>query len=230
MSLQEARKVSSRGPEWDRMSKQVRRQYGAYKDADGKWHEVCRNWFEARRLGLPDDVLPKGCVRTNGEDEVWACHGQGWSTHPALRLVPENLLGLCRWCDPDRNPRVRPLWWGSPNHPVKAGWERRGFTLAKRHKLLNLVLGMPVWTLLVIANAQLRYFAFLRPYSLGLPVSGRDFLTAAGILVGLYVGCVGGVDYSLRHRFLSRGARGILHGVVRLVRRTRHAKEPQHHG
>jgi len=45
--------------------------------------------------------------------------------------------------------------------------------------------------------------------------------------VGLYLACVGAVDYGLRHRFVSRGARGILHGLVRLARRIRYAKEPR---
>ncbi len=84
-------------------------------------------------------------------------------------------------------------------------------------KLLNVVLGIPVWIVAVIANAQLRYFAFLRPYTLGLPVHGGDFLMAGGILVGLYLICVGAVDYALRHRFLSRGARGVWHLVARPV-------------
>lgn len=120
----ESRRGSARGPAWDRLSLEICIRDGAYRDGDGRLHKVCRNWLEAKRLGLSMGVLPQGCVAHNGEDEVWACHGQGWSTHPALRLVSENVLALCQHCDPDRNPAVRPGWWGNPKHPVKAGWER----------------------------------------------------------------------------------------------------------
>jgi hypothetical protein len=110
--------ANARGYAWTKLSLEILRRDGAYKGADGRWHGVCRNWLEAKRLGLPAP-----CPH-NGEDEVWACHGQGWTTHPALRLVPENVLALCKHCDPDRNPEVRPYWWGDPKEPVVAGWER----------------------------------------------------------------------------------------------------------
>lgn len=122
MSTKEASrpKPSARGYAWDRLSLQIRRRDGAYQDAAGVWHDVCRNWLEAKRLGLPAP-----CPH-NGEDEVWACHGNSWNKYPALRLVPENIMSFCRHCDPDRNPEMRPEWWGDPKEPVIAGWERNG--------------------------------------------------------------------------------------------------------
>src|SRR4029077_1321164 len=78
------------------------------------------NWVEAKKRGLPAPCP------NHGEDEVWACHGFGWSTHTALRLVPDGILALCKHCDPDRNPAMRPTWWGNPKRPVLAGWERTG--------------------------------------------------------------------------------------------------------
>jgi hypothetical protein len=162
-----------------------------------------------------------------------AAHILPYSEYPERRYDVSNGKALCTFRN-RRHPEGLGNGFGCHNamsgHWGHAYGVMPGVRLAKRHKFLNLVLGMPVWTLLVIANAQLRYYAFLRPYTLGLPVSGRDFLTAAGILVGLYLASVGAVDFGLRHRFVSRGARGILHGVVRLVRRTHHAKEPQHQG
>jgi hypothetical protein len=162
-----------------------------------------------------------------------AAHILPYSEYPDRRYDVANGKALCTF----RN-RKHPegLGNGFGCHNAMSGhWGHAygvmpGVRLAKRHKLLNIVLGIPVWTLLVIANAQLRGLAFLRPYTLGLPVSGRDFLTAAGILVGLYGASVGAVDYALRHRFISRGARGTWHLVVRLARRIHHAKEPQHQG
>lgn len=119
----ESRRTSTRGPLWDQKSIEIRIRDGGYRDAQGRFHGVCRNWLEAKRQGMLE-VLPRGCQATNGEDEVWACHGAGWNTHPALRFVDENIIAFCRHCDPDRNIAVRPLWWGSPKHPIKAGWER----------------------------------------------------------------------------------------------------------
>jgi hypothetical protein len=118
-----ARQSTSRGSRWDSFSKAILRRDGAYKDSEGRWHGVCLNYSRALELGLLD-TLPRQCARTNGEDEVWACHGQGWSTHPALRFEEHNIIALCKHCDPDRNPLVRPRWWGNSASPVVAGWER----------------------------------------------------------------------------------------------------------
>lgn len=123
MSIETPRKPG-RGPEWDRKSYEIRVRDGGYRDAQGAFHGVCRNWLEARNQDMLES-LPAGCRRSNGEDEVWACHSNSWSKYPALRLVGENSMALCRHCDPDRNPAMRPDWWGSSRHPVTAGWERR---------------------------------------------------------------------------------------------------------
>ena len=117
-------KESSRGPEWDRKVLEIAYRDGAYRDTDGRLHKVCRNFAEAKRQGLEAE-LPPGCARTNGESKVWICHSNSWSKYPALRFVDVNLMGLCEFCDPDRNPAMRANWWGDPRRPVTAGWERR---------------------------------------------------------------------------------------------------------
>jgi hypothetical protein len=174
------------------------------------------------------------CGLTIGElkrlgGQLHAAHIKPRSEWPGDALDDSNGKALCTFKDP-RHRHPQGIGGGFGCHNSMSGHWNNGATmhtshrLAKRHKLLNVVLGIPVWMVAVILNAQLRYFAFLRPYTLGLPVHGGDFLMAGGILVGLYLACVGAIDYSLRHRFLSRGARGILHGLVRLARK---AKEPR---
>ncbi|HVH53607.1 MAG TPA: hypothetical protein VNA32_05670 [Actinomycetota bacterium] len=236
---------------------QIYKRDGAYRDAQGRLHKVCRNWLEASRLGLPAPC-PHG-----GEDEVWACHGQGWSTHPALRLVPENVLALCRHCDPDRNADVRPGWWGNPRKPVLAGWERRQrprWARGADHKLLGTValmaatllwaahytligwgvLGLSVllWTELalsillwagaLLADARLRHFASLRPYLLGPPGAGfGSLLTFVAVLLGLWAVCLVLAHVVLRHRLIGRSASFGWSLVRRLARKIHHAKEPQ---
>lgn len=136
MSIKEAtRKESSRGPEWDRKSLEIAYRDGAYRDAEGRLHKVCRNFTEAKRQGM-EHVLPKGCARTNGESAVWACHSNSWSKYPALRLVDDNIMDLCQFCDPDRNPAMRAHWWGDPKRPVTAGWERRNGRKGTRQTLV----------------------------------------------------------------------------------------------
>jgi hypothetical protein len=224
MSTQAVRsRPSTRGPEWDRIAMQVYIRDGAYRDAHGQLHKVCRNWVEARKRGLPAPCP------NNGEDDVWACHGFGWSTHTALRLVPDGILALCRHCDPDRNPAMRPTWWGSPKVPVTAGWERRGERqrlrprrLGVAGRLASYLLALPLWVGLLVVNAELRHYPGLRPHLIGgqtwPPTTGLGFLAHLLLLpLALFVACYALAGVALRYRLASRSLRALWHGVSGLA-------------
>jgi hypothetical protein len=168
------------------------------------------------------EMLPRGCQETNGEDEVWSCHGAGWSTHPALRFVDENIIAFCKHCDPDRNPAVRPLWWGSPKHPVKAGWERNGNQRHPGgfwHKVGVLVLSIPLWWAVVIADVDLRYYwAWSRHFTFGQATTLGGMFTLLLGLVALWGACLTLCHVALRRRWLGRSARGIWHALARLAK------------
>jgi len=188
---------------------------GAYRDAEGRLHKVCRNWTEAKKRGLPAPCP------NHGEDEVWACHGFGWSTHTPLRLVPDGIVSLCRHCDPDRNPAMRPGWWGSPKRPVKAGWERRqgppsgGFW----HKVGVLVLSVPLWWAIVIADVDLRYYwAWSRHFTFGQATTIGGMFTLLLGLVALWGACLILCHLALRRRWLGRGSRAVLRALGRLAK------------
>lgn len=237
MSVAAPKRESSRGPAWDRKALEVCLRDGAYRDADGRLHKVCRNWLEAKRQGLEAD-LPRGCARSNGEDEVWACHSNSWSKYPALRLVDDNIMALCRHCDPDRNPAMRAGWWGDPKRPVTAGWERRKRRAMKRHKVDGMLMlaaagilstshGLPhhaLWAwgalaLSLVAWPELGLATALWAALLAIgihfrwlhaPATFYGYLGWLAALVGLWLACLGATVVGLAH---------VLPGLWRWVRR-----------
>ncbi len=274
MSTEAPRKPSARGYAWDRLAVQIYRRDGAYQDTDGRWRNVCRNWTEAKRLGLGAPCP------NNGEDEVWACHSNSWAKYPALRLIDVNVIALCRHCDPDRNPEMRAEWWGDPKEPIVAGWERTGsrppkwvkgakrmpesdrlagvgivlllasivlvavsfyaagpwlrlglltfavsapmWWIRARHRLAVLELSVPLWWLIIVADVDLRYYwPAARHFTVGDP---QPFGLQLLLSVILWGACLLACHVVLRHRWLGRGGRAILHGIVRLWGKIRTGK------
>lgn len=151
-ALAPQRAPSDRGPAWEAKRHEIRVRDGAYQTPDGRLHLVCRNWLECQRQGLEP--------MCNGYEEVWVCHAYPWALYPALRLCNDNLMALCRHCDPDRNPAVRPgYWWGTPHAPNVAGYRdrqrngraRRTFRGWLWHHLIRDPLYFIVWTFCMVA-------------------------------------------------------------------------------
>jgi hypothetical protein len=222
------RSPNLRGPQWKRLSQQILRRDGAFRNPDGQWHGLCLNYQKALEQGILD-ALPRQCRASNGLAEVWACHGFGWSTHPALRMVSNGIIALCKYCDPDRNPEMRPYWWGNPEAPVTAGWERRGEHRKLRPRRLGLIgrlasylLALPLWVGLLVANAELRHYPGLRPHLIGgqawPPTTGLGFLGHLLLLpLALFVACYALAGVALRYRLASRSLRALWHGIRALA-------------
>lgn len=94
-----------------------------------------------------------------------------------------------------------PMWW-----------------VKRRHGLAVLVSSLPVWGVAVTANALLRRWPSLRPWTLGLPTGPRNFLDAGLVLLVLWGACLILCHLALSRRWLSRSARALLHALVRLAK------------
>jgi len=167
--------------------------------------------------------------------ELHAAHIKPRSEWPEDALDDSNGKALCTFKDPrHRHPRgigqgfgchnSMSGHWGPPTGPTPDHHHAGGFF----HRVAVFVLSIPLWWVFVVVDVDLRYYwSFARHFTVGDP---QPFLLQLALSTGLWVACMVGIHVALRHRFLSRGARGILHGLVRLARRIRYAKEPQHQG
>lgn len=94
-----------------------------------------------------------------------------------------------------------PMWW-----------------VKRRHGLAVLVSSLPLWGIAVTANALLRRWPSLRPWTLGLPTGPRNFLDAGLVLLALWGACLILCHLALSRRWLSRSARTLLHALARLAK------------
>lgn len=166
-----------------------------------------------------------------GSDEIRELGGRLEAAHvlphneyPDKRYDPANGRALCTFRN-RRHPEGLGNGYGCHN-AMSGHWGHSYGTVPTHshpggfwHKLGVLVLSVPLWWAIVIADVDLRYYwAWSRHFTFGQATTiGGMFALLVG-LVALWAACLILCHVALCHRWLGRGGRGIWHGLVRLAR------------
>jgi hypothetical protein len=197
---------------------------------------------ESRRSPLHDDwaLAVKGRAR-------WKCEGCGMdsdairelggrleaahvlphSEYPDKRYDPSNGRALCTFRN-RKHPQGLGNGYGCHNAMSGHWGHAYGAVPAHRHpggfwhKLGVLVLSIPLWWAVVLADVDLRYYwPWIRHFTFGQATTiGGMFALLLG-LVALWGACLIACHVALRRRWLGRAGRVLLHALVRLAHKAR---------
>jgi hypothetical protein len=189
----------------------------------------------ARKVLARDGHKCRGCGMTQSQieaagGELWAAHIYPHEEYPELRYDVTNGRSSCTFLNRG-HPQGRGYGFGCHNaqsgHWGKGGNNMPGVhTRCARsrpcgfwHKLSVLVLSIPLWWAVVLADVDLRYYwAWSRHFTFGQATTIGGMFALLLILVALWGACLIVCHLALRHRWLGRAGRGILHALVRLAR------------
>lgn len=151
-----------------------------------------------------------------------ACHILPYQEYPQLRFEPSNGRALCYF--PRRN-HPEGLGRGFGCHNAMSGHWKGESAGAVHHRggrkgraVGYFLLSLPVWWGAVLANAHLRYYAFLRSVTIAPPgSSGRSLLVCLGELLALWVASFLAGRHALSHHWFRRSAAFAWHTPGRLL-------------
>lgn len=163
--------------------------YGCHNSMSGHWKTInIPSGYE--RNGDPSELWGFGLLALSGVLGIVGFRARTPLVHIWLPYLAFVLFAVSA-----------PMWW-----------------VKRRHGLAVLVSSLPVWAVAVTANALLRRWPSLRPWTLGLPTGPRNFLDSGLVLLALWGACLILCHLALSRRWLSRGGRALLHALVRLAK------------
>jgi hypothetical protein len=193
----------------------------------------------SRRSPLHDEWA----LRIKGRDH-WKCWGCGMSAdeakarggrleaahflphneYPDRRYEMDNGRALCTFRN-RQHPKGLGGGYGCHN-AVSGHWNHGGNAVPFHshpggfwHKVGVLVLSIPLWWAIVIADIDLRYYwAWSRHFTFGQATTIGGMFTLLLGLVALWGACLTLCHVALRRRWLGRSARGIWHALARLAK------------